>query len=645
MQKTSINHKIIKQALLIRKVEETFLDLFSQGKLNGTVHTCVGQEFSALAFAGQLKRSDFVFSNHRCHGHYIAFTGDFKGLMAELMGKAKGTCGGVGSSQHLCRDNFYSNGIQGGIVPVAAGYALANKLQGRDDIGLVYIGDGTLGEGVLYETMNIASKWSIPLLIVCENNFYAQSTPQDVNLAGDIRKRAEAFGIKSYKADTWDPENLMSEAKNAIQYVREEGKPAFFLVETYRLNAHSKGDDDRDTEELTDYRNRDFLVRFEKDSHDYYQKYQASIDQKVDAYVAEIMDAPELKLEEYYQSVRQGHDPKWSPLPAIKKRMVERLNTFFKDSMESEPNTVFIGEDVLSPYGGAFKVARDLSARFPERVFSTPISEAAITGIGNGLALNGMKPYVEIMFGDFVTLAMDQIVNHASKFHHMFLHQVTCPVVIRTPMGGRRGYGPTHSQTLDKFLIGIDNVKTIALSPLVDPYPVMQNIQKEQHPVILIENKVDYGKRIATQRHTNFSYETNEADYPIVRIKPEASTPDISIVAYGGMAELAHQILPQIFRETDLKPELIILSQISPLPMGALLESVAKTQRLIVLEEGSPAGGVGGEVIASIVEQIKVPIRAKRIGALPVPIPSVKSLEGEVLPSPDRIISEIQQWA
>ncbi|MEM6342602.1 MAG: thiamine pyrophosphate-dependent enzyme [Bacteroidota bacterium] len=644
MQKTSINHKIIKQALLIRKVEQTFLDLFSQGKLNGTVHTCVGQEFSALAFAGQLKRSDFVFSNHRCHGHYIAFTRDFKGLMAELMGKAKGTCGGVGSSQHLCRNNFYSNGIQGGIVPVAAGYALANKLQGNDNIGLVYIGDGTLGEGVLYETMNIASKWSIPLLIVCENNFYAQSTPQDVNLAGDICQRAEAFGIKTYRADTWDPENLMAEAKNAINYVRESFKPAFFLVETYRLNAHSKGDDDRDEAEVEDYRKRDFLIRFEKESPEYYQKYQSSIDQEVDTYVAEILDAPELQLEEYYPNVRQGQNTNWSPLPMVKKRMVERLNTFFKDTMAAEPNTVFMGEDVLSPYGGAFKVARDLSDRFAERVFSTPISEAAITGIGNGLALNGMKPYVEIMFGDFVTLAMDQIVNHASKFHHMFLHQVNCPVVVRTPMGGRRGYGPTHSQTLDKFLIGIDNVKTIALSPLLDPYPVLEAIQREEHPVILIENKVDYGKRIATQRHPNFTYELDDARYPIVRIKPAASATDITLVAYGGMAELTHQILPQIFRETDQKPELIVLSQISPLPLQALLDSVAKTQQLIVLEEGSPSGGVGGEIIASVVENSKVPIRAKRIAALPVPIPSVKSLEGEVLPSPDRIIAEIQQW-
>ena len=170
--------KLIEEAILIRRVEETFLELFVQGKLNGTVHTCIGQEFSAIAFAGQLEQNDFIFSNHRCHGHYIAFTKDFEGLIAELMGKRTGICGGIGSSQHLCKKNFYSNGIQGGIVPVAAGMALANKIKDNNAIGVVFVGDGTLGQGVVYETMNIISKWAIPLLIVCENNKYAQSTSQ-----------------------------------------------------------------------------------------------------------------------------------------------------------------------------------------------------------------------------------------------------------------------------------------------------------------------------------------------------------------------------------------------------------------------------------------------------------------------------------
>jgi 2-oxoisovalerate dehydrogenase E1 component len=257
---------LIEEAILIRRVEESFLELFSQGKLNGTVHTCVGQEFSAVAFAGQLDEGDFIFSNHRCHGHYISFTKDYKGLIAELMGKEIGTCGGVGSSQHLCKDNFYSNGIQGGIVPVAAGMALANKLKGREAIGLVFIGDGTLGEGVVYETLNIVSKWEIPLLIVCENNRYSQSTAQETTLAGDILPRAEAFGIQTHHSNIWNPEGLLIDAQNSIKTVRETKKPVFHLVDTYRLNPHSKGDDHREKKEIEMYREKDPVVIFSKEN-------------------------------------------------------------------------------------------------------------------------------------------------------------------------------------------------------------------------------------------------------------------------------------------------------------------------------------------------------------------------------------------
>ena len=310
----TINHKVLKDALRIRKVEEKFMELFSLGKLNGTVHTCVGQEFSAIAFAGQLKKKDFVFSNHRCHGHYIAFTGDTRGLLAELLGKASGTCGGIGSSQHLCHNNFFSNGIQGGIVPVAAGYALGNKLKQNGGIGVVFIGDGTLGEGTLYETMNIISKWEIPLLIVCENNFYAQSTPQQTNLAGDILARAEAFGIRTGRGDTWSPEGLMHKAQEAIDYVRNETKPCFFLVETYRLNAHSKGDDDRDPAEVASYRDKDFLNNFRNESPSYYQMYNDTLDEEINGLVEEILQEEDLALEKYYEHQEKVSAANWTPL-------------------------------------------------------------------------------------------------------------------------------------------------------------------------------------------------------------------------------------------------------------------------------------------------------------------------------------------
>src|SRR5258708_4272958 len=383
--RTAINHRIIREALRIRKVEEKFLELFSQGKLNGTVHTCVGQEFSALAFAGQLKKKDFIFSNHRCHGHYIAFTGDTRGLLAELLGKSSGTCGGIGSSQHLCHNNFFSNGIQGGIVPVSAGYALGNKLKGNGAVGVVFIGDGTLGEGTLYETMNIISKWEIPLLIVCENNFYAQSTPQHINLAGDIQARAAAFGIRTDSGNTWAPEELMHSAKEAIVYVRKGSRPCFFLVDTYRLNAHSKGDDDRDPAEVEAHREKDFLHLFRNESPSYFQMYNDPLDEEINTLVDQILQQGDLDAADYYRYAPSVTGAEGTPLGPIKKRRRDLFNAFFRDTIVSDDRSVFLGEDILSPYGGAFKVTRELSFLRPERVFSTPISESAITGISNGL--------------------------------------------------------------------------------------------------------------------------------------------------------------------------------------------------------------------------------------------------------------------
>ncbi len=636
-----INHRNIKEALLIRRVEETFLQLFSKGRLNGTVHTCVGQEFSAVAFAGQLKKSDFIFSNHRCHGHYLSFTKDCYGLIAELMGKKTGTSGGVGSSQHLCNNNFFSNGIQGGIVPVAAGYALANKLQKNGNIGVVFIGDGTLGEGVLYETMNIISKWDIPLMIVCENNFYAQSTPQHVNLSGDILKRAEAFDIKTFKSNTWDVENIIKNAEQSIDYVRTSGKPCFHLVDTYRLNAHSKGDDDRDAEEIQKYRDKDFLIQFEKGDKETYAKYLVQINEKIDSVLSQVENDTELSINEYYSEIKDSETSDWSDVKYEDKRQVDLINQFFIDMMSKDEKTVFLGEDILSPYGGAFKVAKNLSFKYPERVFSTPISEGALAGISNGLALAGFKPYAEIMFGDFVTLVMDQIINHASKFHHMYNGKALCPVVLRTPMGGKRGYGPTHSQTMDKFLVGIDNITTVALNALINPIELYTAIHSEKHPVIVIENKVDYGRKSSSLRLKNFNIQRNAEKYPVIKISPYSSNPDITIVTYGGNAAWIIENLNKLIIETDRIPEVIVLTKIHPVDYTEIIRSVQNTKELYFVEEGSKYNGIGSEVIAGVVEKATFSIKAKRIGALPVPIPAVKSLEEIVLPGIDTLIQAI----
>jgi TPP-dependent pyruvate/acetoin dehydrogenase alpha subunit len=244
----------------IRRFEESLLDLFAQGKLVGTTHTYIGQEANAVGIIDHLKpERDVVFSNHRCHGHYLAFTDDAFGLLCEVMGKAPGVCGGKGGSQHLCKGNFYSNGVLGSIVPVATGIALAEKKKGTGAVSTVFLGDGTLGEGVTYESLNMASLWKLPVLFVVENNQYAQSTPVELELAGSIPARGAAFGIETAELSTTDVEETHEAAGSAVARIRETGEPFFLVLETYRFSPHSKGDDNRDPAEIEERREHDPL--------------------------------------------------------------------------------------------------------------------------------------------------------------------------------------------------------------------------------------------------------------------------------------------------------------------------------------------------------------------------------------------------
>lgn len=234
----------------IRRFEETVLENFSRGVFFGTTHTYLGQEANAVGVLNNLAEDDIVFSSHRCHGHFLAYGGDMQALFAELMGRAGGVCGGRGGSQHLHWRNFYSNGIQGGIIPAATGMALAEKIKGSRAVAIAFLGDGTLGEGVVYESLNMASLWKAPILYVVENNQIAQTTPTRAVLAGDLCARFTAFGISAQQLTSWDVLEILPEAEALIAEVRAEVGPRALVLETQRFGPHSKGDDTRPAEEV-----------------------------------------------------------------------------------------------------------------------------------------------------------------------------------------------------------------------------------------------------------------------------------------------------------------------------------------------------------------------------------------------------------
>ncbi len=248
------NLEIYTQLYTIRRFEETVLENFPKGVFFGTTHTYLGQEANAVGVLSCLETDDVVFSNHRCHGHFLAYGGDMRALFAELMGRASGVCGGRGGSQHLHWRNFYSNGVQGGIAPVATGMALAEKVKRSRAATVVFLGDGTLGEGAVYEALNLAALWGAPILYVVENNRIAQTTPIEQGLAGSIAARFAAFGIPVYELDTSDVLEIQPVAAARLAEARAQAAPRALILHTCRFGPHSKGDDTRPAEAVTQMR-------------------------------------------------------------------------------------------------------------------------------------------------------------------------------------------------------------------------------------------------------------------------------------------------------------------------------------------------------------------------------------------------------
>jgi pyruvate/2-oxoglutarate/acetoin dehydrogenase E1 component len=329
-------------------------------------------------------------------------------------------------------------------------------------------------------------------------------------------------------------------------------------------------------------------------------------------------------------------------------RYIQAINQTLHSSMEADPRVYVIGEDLLDPYGGAFKATQGLSTRWPDRVLTTPISEAAIIGISGGMAVAGLIPVAEIMFGDFLTLCFDQLVNQISKFESMYNGKVTCPIVIRTPMGGGRGYGPTHSQCLEKFILGIPNIKVIAPSHGHDVQEILDwCIFKEPRPLVFIEHKSLYPLELLpvdSGKVDNFVTKIHGYPYPTIIFSiPNSDKPDITLVTYGGTLPNALLVSWNLFMEEEIICEIVVPCDLSGFVIEPIAESVLRTGRVAILEEGTLTAGWGAEVVARIQEEIwsflKGPVI--RIGSPDDCIPSSKFMETQFIPSATTIFNRI----
>jgi len=229
--------------LLIRKTEEKIEELFSKGLLRGTTHGYKGQEAVAVGLLIHIDCNfDYVTGNHRSHGHYLALNPDPYPLIAELMGKETGLVNGRGGSQHIIYKNFITNGITGGMVPIATGLAFSQKVKTNNGICISLFGDGAMNEGYVMEALNLAAVYELPIIFALENNSYAMSTPFSYSCRGNIQDRIHGFGLDYYQIEAIDVETVSDKCKDLVNLVRTKRKPIFIEFKTHRFSGHSKSD-------------------------------------------------------------------------------------------------------------------------------------------------------------------------------------------------------------------------------------------------------------------------------------------------------------------------------------------------------------------------------------------------------------------
>ena len=314
------------------------------------------------------------------------------------------------------------------------------------------------------------------------------------------------------------------------------------------------------------------------------------------------------------------------------------VNEALDEELARDKNVVLIGEDI-GIYGGAFGATRGLFEKYgAERLWETPISENSFTGLAVGAAMMGMHPVVEIMFMDFIALALDQLLNSAGKLHYMYGGQVNVPLVLRTPGGAKGGYGPSHSQMLSNLLVGVPGLKVVAPSNAMQVKGILKAAIRDDNPVVVIENKRLYPQKGIVP----------EGDYTLPLDKavvfPSKLAPTLTLASYSSMTPVCLAV-QQAYEKAGIGIEVVDLVSLQPLDTATVFASLRKTGRIVIAEEACLTGGVGAELSALIAEHcldaLEAPIA--RVAAKDLPIPSSLAMEKMILPQPDDVVKAVKK--
>jgi 2-oxoisovalerate dehydrogenase E1 component len=644
--------EMYRRMLVIRGFEERVAFLYRDGEVPGFVHLSIGQEAAAVGACWPLRPVDVITSTHRGHGHCLAKGLDPLGMFAELMGRDAGTNRGRGGSMHIADPTigiFGANGIVGAGLPIAAGAATASQLRRDGSVAVAFFGDGAVAQGTFHEAVNLAAVWRLPVIFFCENNGYAEFSPASAQHAASLEARAGGYGVDYVAVDGNDVVATAAATAAAVDAARAGNGPVVVEAVTYRWHGHYEGDPERyrSPDELREWEARDPLLVHARRlgsagiTDDVLQAMRSSVGRDLDDAVEaarQLTTPAAASLTDYVTRARPVRaEPTAPSADAPVFRTMDAIRAALEAELAADERVCVAGIDVAAG-GNVFGLTRGLRDRFGDRVRDTPISESAIIGLAVGAAMAGMLPVVELMYLDFVGVCLDQLLNQAAKLPFMTGGAAQMALTVRTQFGAGRSSGSQHSQSLEALLAHVPGLTVVMPSSPADTYGLLRAAIQDPNPVVFIENRLLYG--------TKGPQPPAEHVVPIGTSAVVRTGRDVTVVSVSRMVHEAVAAAERLEGE-GISVEVIDLRTVAPLDTAPVLDSVAKTSRLLVAHEAVVPFGIGAEIAATVARDgfwdLDAPIQ--RIGAAPTPPPYAPELERAWLPDRDDITDAIRRLA
>lgn len=628
--------KIYDALLLPRTIEERMLKLLRQNKISKWF-SGIGQEAISVATALTLDDDDYILPMHRNLGVFTTRNVPLYELFCQLLGKADGFTGGRDRSFHFGSTEHKIFGMISHLaatMPVADGIALAQKLKNTGKVVVSFCGDGATSEGDFHEALNLAGVWKLPVIFIIENNGYGLSTPVSEQYACDnLVDRAEGYGLQGLQIDG----NDFFAVQDAISKAREwalDGKPVMIEAMTFRMRGHEEasGTFYVPDEEFEKWKEKDPVLRFENwlIGQDYFKNEEAleTVKKKIrKSFEVELKNALEAE-DPIFNEEKELNRAGFSPQPKLgtskaskssEKRFIDGIQSAHKQALSEDELFILMGQDIAE-YGGVFKVSEGFVEEFgKDRIRNTPIIESGAIGAAIGLATEGFKPIVEMQFADFISCGFNQIVNNLSKSRYRWTPGLN--ITIRAPHGGDVGAGPFHSQSPEGWFMQHPGLRILVPSSVEDAQNMLYTALYDPNPVLFFEHKRLYR---SIKSVTNDQCEL--IDIEKANVIREGS--DISIITYGLGVHWALEICEE-YSAKGVELEIMDLRSLAPIDWKTVLQSVQKTNKVLLLQEPSEVLGPMSEISSGIMEKgfefLDAPVM--RCSSLHTPVPFNKNLE------------------